>query len=226
MDRTAIIDRETTETKISLKICLDGSGKYDVDTGIPFFDHMLELFARHGLFDLSVRAKGDISIDYHHTVEDVGIVLGQAVKSAVGDKAGMNRYGFFILPMDETLVRVAIDLCNRPILVYQLGDQNARIRDFNLSLCKEFFQAFARNRLRNGKFDERVARVAACGRGRPPGVQAGGGGQRRYTCFPRARRHNRRNARAGFLRVFRKDTRVDSRRQAFFRDMSWLAGLV
>ncbi len=143
MDRTAIIDRETTETKISLKICLDGSGKYDVDTGIPFFDHMLELFARHGLFDLSVRAKGDISIDYHHTVEDVGIVLGQAVKSAVGDKAGMNRYGFFILPMDETLVRVAIDLCNRPILVYQLGDQNARIRDFNLSLCKEFFQAFA-----------------------------------------------------------------------------------
>lgn len=141
--RTAKIIRNTTETQISLEINVDGCGKYDVDTGIPFFNHMLELFARHGLFDLTIKAKGDIEIDYHHTVEDVGLVLGQAVKQAVGDKAGMNRYGFFILPMDEVLMRVALDLCNRPILVCELGDPDARVRDFNVSLCKEFFQAFA-----------------------------------------------------------------------------------
>lgn len=143
MSRTAKIIRNTTETQIQLEINLDGSGAFEIDTGIPFFNHMLELFARHGLFDLKIKATGDIAIDYHHTVEDIGIVLGQAVKKAVGDKAGMNRYGFFILPMDETLVRVAIDLCNRPILVYQLGEHDARVRDFNVSLCKEFFQAFA-----------------------------------------------------------------------------------
>lgn len=142
-NRTAKISRNTSETKIELEINLDGCGKYAVDTGIPFFNHMLELFARHGLFDLKLKAMGDIDIDYHHTVEDVGIVLGQAVKKAVGDKAGMNRYGFFILPMDETLVRVAIDLCNRPILVCDLGSQESRVRDFNISLLNEFFQAFA-----------------------------------------------------------------------------------
>ena len=143
MSRTATIERNTSETQIRLEINLDGSGEYDVETGIPFFNHMLELFARHGLFDLKLRAKGDIEIDYHHTVEDVGIVLGQAVKTAVGDKSGKNRYGFFILPMDETLVRAAIDLCNRPILVCDIGDSDARVRDFNVSLCREFFQAFA-----------------------------------------------------------------------------------
>lgn len=143
MSRTATIERNTSETQIRLEINLDGSGEYDVETGIPFFNHMLELFARHGLFDLKLRAKGDIEIDYHHTVEDVGIVLGQAVKTAIGDKSGMNRYGFFILPMDETLVRAAIDLCNRPILVCDIGDSDARVRDFNVSLCREFFQAFA-----------------------------------------------------------------------------------
>lgn len=143
MSRTATIERNTSETQIRLEINLDGSGEYDVETGIPFFNHMLELFARHGLFDLKLRAKGDIEIDYHHTVEDVGIVLGQAVKTAVGDKSGMNRYGFFILPMDETLVSAAIDLCNRPILVCDIGDSDARVRDFNVSLCREFFQAFA-----------------------------------------------------------------------------------
>ena len=137
------IQRDTTETKISLSLNIDGSGKYNVDTGIPFFNHMLELFARHGLFDLEIKAVGDIDIDYHHTVEDVGIVLGRAVKKAVGDKAGMNRYGFFILPMDETLVRTAIDLCDRPILVCDLGHSDGRVRDFNISLCREFFQAFA-----------------------------------------------------------------------------------
>ncbi len=142
-NRTASITRNTKETQISLELNLDGQGKYDIETGIPFFNHMLELFSRHGVFDLSIKAKGDIEIDYHHTVEDVGIVLGQAFKQAVGDKAGMNRYGFFILPMDETLVRVAVDLSNRPILVYNLGDSDGRVRDFNVSLCKEFFQAFA-----------------------------------------------------------------------------------
>lgn len=142
-NRTAKIVRNTKETQIELEINLDGSGNYEVETGIPFFNHMLELFARHGLFDLKIRARGDIDIDYHHTVEDVGIVLGRAVKKAVGDKAGMNRYGFFILPMDEVLVRVVIDLSNRPILVYNLGSLEARVRDFNVSLCREFFQAFA-----------------------------------------------------------------------------------
>ena len=142
-NRTAKIVRNTKETQIELEINLDGSGEYDVETGIPFFNHMLELFARHGLFDLKIRAAGDIDIDYHHTVEDVGIVLGQAVKRAVGGKAGMNRYGFFILPMDEVLVRTAIDLSNRPILIYDLGSLDSRVRDFNVSLCREFFQAFA-----------------------------------------------------------------------------------
>ena len=142
-NRIAKIIRNTKETQIELELNLDGSGKYDIETGIPFFNHMLELFTRHGIFDLTIRAKGDIEIDYHHTVEDVGIVLGQAFKQAVGDKAGMNRYGFFILPMDETLVRVAVDLSNRPILVYDLGNSDGRVRDFNVSLCKEFFQAFA-----------------------------------------------------------------------------------
>ncbi len=142
-NRIAKITRNTKETQIELELNLDGSGKYDIETGIPFFNHMLELFTRHGIFDMTIRAKGDIEIDYHHTVEDVGIVLGQAFKQAVGNKAGMNRYGFFILPMDETLVRVAVDLSNRPILVYDLGDNDGRVRDFNVSLCKEFFQAFA-----------------------------------------------------------------------------------
>ncbi len=142
-NRTSNITRDTTETQISLLLDIDGSGKYDIETGIPFFNHMLELFARHGLFDLKIKAAGDVDIDYHHTVEDVGIVLGQAFKQALGDKAGINRYGFFILPMDEVLVRVALDLSNRPVLVYDLGRIDARVRDFNVSLCREFFQAFA-----------------------------------------------------------------------------------
>ncbi len=142
--RIAKISRKTKETSVELELNIDGSGNYDVKTGIPFFDHMLELFARHGLFDLKIRAEGDIDIDYHHTVEDIGLVLGQAVKQAIGDKAGMNRYGFFILPMDETLVRVALDLSNRAFLVYDIpAGPGAWVRDFNLALCKEFFQAFA-----------------------------------------------------------------------------------
>lgn len=142
-DRTAEIKRDTKETQIEINLNLDGRGQYSIETGIPFFDHMLSLFARHGLFDLRIKAHGDIDVDYHHTVEDTGIALGQAFKKALGDKAGINRYGFFILPMDETLVRTAIDFGGRPYLVYDLGDTDARVRDFNVSLCREFFQAFA-----------------------------------------------------------------------------------
>jgi imidazoleglycerol-phosphate dehydratase len=113
-ERIASLERETKETQIKASLNVDGTGKAEIDTGVPFFDHMLTLFAAHGLFDLEVVAKGDVKVDYHHTVEDVGIVLGQLFKNAVGDKKGMRRYGFFILPMDECLGRVAIDLGNRP----------------------------------------------------------------------------------------------------------------
>jgi imidazoleglycerol-phosphate dehydratase len=143
--RTATITRNTKETRIELNLDLDGSGMSTIETGIPFFDHMLTLFARHGLFDLRLKAEGDIEVDYHHTVEDVGLVLGQAVRAAVGEKRGMARYGFFLLPMDETLARVVIDLSNRPFLVYQVDFplETPMVRDFNIHLMKEFFQAFA-----------------------------------------------------------------------------------
>lgn len=139
--RIVSLSRKTAETDIELSINLDGSGEYEVDTGIPFFDHMLNLFAKHGLFDLKLLAKGDIEVDYHHTVEDVGIVLGDAIKQALGDKLGIRRYGFFILPMDETLARVALDLSNRPFLKYQVESPTNYIRDFNIVLIREFFQA-------------------------------------------------------------------------------------
>lgn len=143
--RKATITRETGETRIVLSLVLDGSGQSRIKTGIPFFDHMLCLFARHGLFDLDLEATGDLEVDYHHTVEDVGLVLGQAVREAVGEKRGMTRYGFFILPMDETLARVVLDLSNRPLMVYHIGAQldTPMVRDFNIHLLKEFFQAFA-----------------------------------------------------------------------------------
>jgi imidazoleglycerol-phosphate dehydratase len=141
--RVADISRKTNETDIKLRLYLDGVGQSKINTGIPFFDHMLDLFARHGLFDLEVEAVGDLSVDYHHTVEDVGLVLGQAVAQAIGSKAGLQRYGFFILPMDEVLVRVAMDLSGRPLLDYRAPVGAERIRDFNLSLLREFFQAFA-----------------------------------------------------------------------------------
>lgn len=135
--------RNTQETQIELALNLDGSGTSEIATGIPFFDHMLTLFAKHGLFDLQVKVVGDIAVDYHHTVEDTGIVLGQAVSEALRDKAGIQRYGFFVLPMDETLAQVALDLSNRQAFVYQVAITNPMIRDFNLCLIKEFFQAFA-----------------------------------------------------------------------------------
>jgi imidazoleglycerol-phosphate dehydratase len=117
--REATVKRVTKETEIEISIKLDGSGKYEVKTDIPFLTHMLELFSKHGLFDLKVKAMGDVDVDHHHLIEDVGIVLGEAVKRALGDKKGINRYGFFTLPMDETLVSVAIDLSGRPYFVYK-----------------------------------------------------------------------------------------------------------
>ena len=141
--REAEITRDTKETKISFKLNIDGSGRADVSTGIAFLDHMLQLFARHGFVDLSIEAQGDIEVDYHHLVEDMGISMGQAVKEALSDKAGITRYGFFVLPMDETLVTVALDISNRGYLVYEVDCQNPQVRDFNIHLFKEFFQAFA-----------------------------------------------------------------------------------
>ncbi len=143
MERDASIERNTAETRIRLSLRIDGTGKADVDTGIPFFDHMLTLLARHGLFDLSVRAEGDIGVDYHHTVEDVGIVLGTALRQALGDKLGIRRYGFFIAPMDECLARVALDIGGRPYFVYDVPAANPMIRDFNIGLVREFFLALA-----------------------------------------------------------------------------------
>lgn len=140
--RSATVRRQTRETDIELTLGIDGTGQATVATGIAFFDHLLELFARHGSFDLAVRAQGDVEVDYHHTVEDVGLVLGQAFGQALGDKAGIRRYGFFLLPMDETLARVAVDLSGRPVLVYRAECAHPFVRDFNLLLVKEFFRAF------------------------------------------------------------------------------------
>jgi len=142
-NRIATITRKTAETDITLTLAVDGQGKSNISTGVPFFDHMLTLFAKHGLFDLDVAAKGDVDVDYHHTVEDVGIVLGEAFKQALGDKLGIRRYGFFILPMDESLARVVIDIGGRPHLVYEAEAPTMFVRDFNIILVKEFARAFS-----------------------------------------------------------------------------------
>ncbi|HNC24718.1 MAG TPA: imidazoleglycerol-phosphate dehydratase HisB [Opitutaceae bacterium] len=141
--RVATIARKTAETDIALTLAVDGRGTAKIDTGVPFFDHMLTLFAKHGLFDLTVKAKGDTDVDYHHTVEDVGLVLGQAFKEALGDKVGIRRYGFFVLPMDESLARVVIDVGGRPHLVYKAEAPTMFVRDFNIVLVKEFCRAFS-----------------------------------------------------------------------------------
>jgi imidazoleglycerol-phosphate dehydratase len=141
--RIATITRNTKETQIHMELNVDGTGVSEIDTGIPFFDHMLTLFAKHGLFDLKVQATGDIEVDYHHMVEDTGIVLGQAIKQALGEKRGIRRYGFFLLPMDESLARVALDLSNRQAFVYKVDYPFPMVRDFSIVLVKEFFQAFA-----------------------------------------------------------------------------------
>ncbi len=141
--RTAEVARKTRETDISVKLNLDGTGDSSISTGIPFLDHMLELFAKHGFFDLEIKAVGDIEIDCHHTMEDLGLTLGQALLEALGDKAGIRRYGSCILPMDETLALVALDLSGRPYLVYDLIPPSDRIKDIDTALFKEFFQALS-----------------------------------------------------------------------------------
>lgn len=141
MERTAVMERTTKETKIRLSLCLDGTGKGDIHTGIVFFDHMLEGFARHGLFDLSLSVEGDLQVDTHHTIEDTGIVLGKAIKEAVGDKKGMVRYGSMILPMDEALILCALDLCGRPYLVYDLKLDREFVGDLETEMIREFFYA-------------------------------------------------------------------------------------
>lgn len=140
-ERIATIVRNTNETKIQITINLDGSGKCDISTGIGFFDHMLHGFARHGLFDLDVKVDGDLYVDSHHTIEDTGIVLGQAILNALGDKAGIKRFGSFILPMDETLVLSAIDLSGRPYLNFDANFTVEKIGDFDTEMFREFFYA-------------------------------------------------------------------------------------
>jgi imidazoleglycerol-phosphate dehydratase len=141
--RRALIDRRTTETQISLSLGLDGKGRYDVGTGIRFLDHMLELFARHGAFDLRVRATGDLEVDQHHTVEDLGIALGEAVSKALGRRRGINRAGYFVMPMDETLAVAAVDLGGRPHTVVDLKVTAARVGDLQTELVHDFFEGFA-----------------------------------------------------------------------------------
>ena len=141
--RRALIDRRTTETQISLSLGLDGKGRYDVGTGIRFLDHMLELFARHGAFDLRVRATGDLDVDQHHTVEDLGIALGEAVSKALGRRRGINRAGYFVMPMDETLAVAAVDLGGRPHTVVDLKVTAARVGDLQTELVYDFFAGFA-----------------------------------------------------------------------------------
>jgi len=142
-ERKITLSRKTAETDITLTLAVDGSGRAEIASGVPFFDHMLTLFSKHGLFDLSVSCKGDVEVDYHHTVEDVGLVLGDAFKQALGDKLGIRRYGSFYLPMDESLVRVVVDIGGRPHLVYDAEAPTMFVRDFNIVLVKEFCRAFS-----------------------------------------------------------------------------------
>ncbi len=143
MDRIATISRETKETQIQLTINIDGTGKTNIDTGIGFFDHMLNSFARHGLFDLNVKAKGDLYVDCHHLIEDTGIVIGESIKKAIDNKRGIKRYGSCILPMDEALVMCALDLSNRPYYVSDLSFTNQSVGYFDTAMIKEFFYAIS-----------------------------------------------------------------------------------
>ena len=143
--RQASIERDTRETQISVTVDLDGTGKYDVSTGIGFLDHMLEQLSRHSLIDLTVRAKGDLHIDAHHTNEDTGIAIGQAVGQALGDRTGITRYGSALIAMDETLTRVALDCSNRPWLVWKVAFTRPKLGEFDTELFREWFQAFAQN---------------------------------------------------------------------------------
>jgi len=143
--RKAKVQRKTKETTVAVAIAIDGSGKSTISTSIPFMDHMLDLLAQHGLFDITVRAQGDIEVDYHHTVEDIGIALGECFKKALGDCKGIRRYGESTVPMDESLGSVVLDICNRPGLVYDTPLLQGKVGTFDVELVKEFFSAFAHN---------------------------------------------------------------------------------
>ena len=141
--RQATVERNTKETRVAVTVDLDGTGSYDVSTGIGFLDHMLEQLSRHSLMDLTVKAEGDLHIDYHHTTEDTGIVIGEAVAKALGDRKGITRYGSALIPMDETCTRVALDLSNRPYLIWRVSLSKPKLGEMDTELFKEFFQAFA-----------------------------------------------------------------------------------
>ena len=143
--RNATVTRETRETQITLSLDLDGTGRAEVSTGVGFLDHMLELFARHSLIDLKLACKGDVQVDYHHTVEDIGLALGTALDKALGDRRGIRRYGFFLLPMDESLCECALDFGGRPFLVYSTECASTFVRDFDTALLREFFRALSVN---------------------------------------------------------------------------------
>lgn len=145
MERKAALERNTKETQISVSLDLDGSGRSEIATGIGFFDHMLTLFAKHSLIDLTVRCTGDIQVDYHHTVEDIGLALGTALDQALGDRRGIRRYGFFLLPMDESLGQCAVDFGGRPFLSYSTECTSTFCRDFDIRLLEEFFRALSVN---------------------------------------------------------------------------------
>ncbi len=161
MGRTAKIERKTKETDISVTVNLDGSGKAEIETGMPFFNHMLDSFTRHGLFDITVKAKGDIAVDYHHTVEDVGLALGQAFKEALGDKQGIRRFGEASCPLDETLANIVVDLSGRPYLYYNVKIRPGRVGDFDTDLPHEFYAAFANQLGMNLHIDVAARRKSA-----------------------------------------------------------------
>jgi imidazoleglycerol-phosphate dehydratase len=143
MERRAKVERKTSEVEVSVDINIDGKGKYDIETGIPFFNHMLSQFAKHGYFDLTLRAKGDIDVDFHHTVEDVGLALGEAFLKALGDKKGISRFAEAFVPFDETLVFASVDLSGRPYFVYRVRTSKSKVGDFDVELGKEFFKSLS-----------------------------------------------------------------------------------
>ena len=145
MIRESIVKRKTNEVEVYVKINIDGEGKHKIDTGIPFFNHMLEQLAKHGLFDIEISATGDTEIDFHHTVEDVGIALGEAFNQALGDKKGINRYGFSSIPFDETLSSSSLDLSGRPFFIFKVEMPSTKVGEFDVELTREFFQSFTNN---------------------------------------------------------------------------------
>lgn len=154
--RKGSVSRETAETSINLELDLDGTGKCEIETGIGFFDHMLTLLSRHSLVDLKIKCIGDTNVDYHHTVEDIGLALGSALDKALGERKGMRRYGFFILPMDEAQAQIALDLGGRPFLVYSNNVKSTFVRDFDTNLLVEFFRAMSVNARMNLHIDVRA----------------------------------------------------------------------